>query len=85
MLVCRCQTKQEIAPPLHVVERYIELLCRYEPEQVYMFLKSSDNYRLEEALEVSLREAWLRCTVVCACNVNAVEPLNVVPVVAVDL
>lgn len=48
----RSQSKLEIAPPLHVVERYIELLCRYDPEQVYMFLKSSDNYRLEEALEV---------------------------------
>lgn len=54
LLVSRGQTKQEIAPPLHVVERYIELLCRYEPEQVYLFLKSSDNYSLEEALEVSV-------------------------------
>lgn len=36
-----------------MVEKYIELLCRYEPEQVYTFLKSNDNYRLEEALEVS--------------------------------
>ncbi len=51
----RSQTKQELAPPLHVVERYIELLCRYKPEEVYMFLKSSDNYRLEEALEVRHR------------------------------
>ena len=51
---CRFQSKQEIAPPQHVVEKYIELLCRYEPEQVYTFLKSNDNYRLEEALDVSL-------------------------------
>jgi hypothetical protein len=36
-----------------VVERYIELLCRYQPEAVYNFLKINDNYRLEEALEVS--------------------------------
>ena len=49
----RSQTKQEIAPPSHVVERYIELLCRYQPEAVYNFLKINDNYRLEEALEVS--------------------------------
>ena len=49
----RLQAKQEYALPLHVVERYIELLCRYEPLKVYTFLKSNDNYRLEEALEVS--------------------------------
>ena len=49
----RSQTKQEIAPPSHVVERYIELLCRYQPEAVYNFLKINNNYRLEEALEVS--------------------------------
>ena len=52
---CRFQTKQEIAPPSHVVERYIELLCRYTPEAVYNFLKSNDSYRLEEALDVSAR------------------------------
>ena len=50
----RSQTKQEIAPPSHVVERYIELLCRYQPEAVYNFLRINDNYRLEEALEVSV-------------------------------
>ena len=49
----RSLSKQEIAPPSHVVERYIELLCRYQPEAVYMFLKVNDNYRVEEALEVS--------------------------------
>ncbi len=48
----RSQSKQEIAPPSHVVERYLELLCRYQPEAVYTFLKANDNYRLEEALEV---------------------------------
>ncbi len=35
-----------------MVERYLELLCRYQPEAVYTFLKANDNYRLEEALEV---------------------------------
>lgn len=53
-MLCRSPSKLEMSHPLHVVERYIELLCRFEPEQVYTFLKSSDNYRLEEALEVSL-------------------------------
>ena len=52
-IVPRSQSKQEIAPPSHVVERYLELLCRYQPEAVYIFLKANDNYRLEEALEVS--------------------------------
>lgn len=52
-VLCRSQTKQEIAPPSHVVERYIELLCRYQPQAVYNFLKLNDNYRLEEALDVS--------------------------------
>ena len=35
------------------MERYIELLCRYQPEAVYNFLRANDNYRLEEALEVT--------------------------------
>ena len=36
------------------MERYIELLCRFQPEAVYNFLKINDNYRLEEALDVRL-------------------------------
>lgn len=58
----RSQTKQEIAPPSHVVERYIELLCRYTPEAVYNFLKANDSYRLEEALDVS---TMTRCDLLC--------------------
>ncbi len=56
----RSQSKQEIAPPSHVVERYLELLCRYQPEAVYTFLKANDNYRLEEALEVRMCHMTLR-------------------------
>ena len=37
-----------------MVERYIELLCRYQPEGVYNFLRSNDNYRIEEAQDVSI-------------------------------
>lgn len=44
--------KQELATPSHVVERYIELLCRYQPQDVYGFLQINDNYRVEEALDV---------------------------------
>lgn len=50
---CRSLAKQEIAPPSHVVERYIDLLCHYQPEAVDSFLRANDNYRVEEALEVS--------------------------------
>ena len=67
LAVFRSQAKQEIAPPQHVVERYIELLCRHEPEQVYNFLKSSDNYRLEEALEVSTACSHIHSHA-CACG-----------------
>ena len=47
-------SKQDIQGPYsHVAERYIELLCKFEPDSVCTFLKSYDNYRLEEALDVS--------------------------------
>ena len=52
-------SKQEIAPPSHVVERYIELLCRYQPEGVYNFLRANDTYRLEEAQDVSVTSITL--------------------------
>ena len=56
-LSCRSSSKQEIQPPSHVAERYIELLCQYQPEVVYNFLRTNDNYRLEEALDVS--DGWV--------------------------
>ena len=49
---CRQVGKQELNAPSHVVERYIELLCRYQPQDVYGFLHTNDNYRVEEALDV---------------------------------
>ena len=50
----RINTKQQdIQSPSHVAERYIDLLCQFRPEAVYRFLRSNDNYRLEEALDVS--------------------------------
>uniref|UniRef100_A0A1X7VJT1 Uncharacterized protein n=1 Tax=Amphimedon queenslandica TaxID=400682 RepID=A0A1X7VJT1_AMPQE len=45
-------SKQDIQPPSHIVEKYIELLCLYRPEAVYNFLRTNDNYRLEEALDI---------------------------------
>lgn len=50
--VCRQVGKQDLSAPSHVVERYIELLCRYQPQDVYGFLHNNDNYRVEEALDV---------------------------------
>ena len=50
----RQASRQETGTPTHVVERYIDLLCRYQPQEVYGFLHSNDNYRVEEALDVRL-------------------------------
>ena len=63
-LTYRSLAKQEIAPPSHVVERYIALLCLYQPETVNSFLRANDNYRVEEALDVSARSHVLAYTVV---------------------
>ncbi|KAL5471029.1 hypothetical protein EMCRGX_G029102 [Ephydatia muelleri] len=52
----RYLSKQEIQGPyFHIAERYIELLCKFEPDSVYSFLKSYDNYRLEEALDICVK------------------------------
>jgi hypothetical protein len=45
-------SRQDIQPPSHVVEKYIDLLCQYQPEYVYNFLRTNDSYRLEEALDI---------------------------------
>ena len=55
-LTCRQVGKQDLGAPSHVVERYIELLCRYQPQDVYGFLHNNDNYRVEEALDVRLQQ-----------------------------
>jgi hypothetical protein len=54
--------KQELGAPSHVVERYIELLCRYQPQDVYGFLHSNDNYRVEEALDVCSKAKLMDAT-----------------------
>lgn len=50
----RNSSKQEVQAPSHVAEKFIELLCEYKPRKVYGFLKKNENYRLEEALDVSV-------------------------------
>lgn len=74
--ICRSQTKQEIAPPSHVVERYIELLCRYQPQAVYNFLKLNDNYRLEEALDVGALYGSLYSSVTISFHCRCVPRLG---------
>ncbi len=33
-------------------ETFIELMCEFQPSAVYRHLRSADNYRLQETLEV---------------------------------
>lgn len=40
----------EINPDIQ--EKYIELMCQYNPEQVYSYIRSTEGYRLEETLEI---------------------------------
>ena len=44
------QPKVKIDPD--VQERYIELMCDYEPENVLRYVQSNDTYRLEQALTI---------------------------------
>jgi hypothetical protein len=55
-------SRQEAGTPSHVVERYIDLLCRYQPQEVYGFLHSNDNYRVEEALDVCSKAKLMDAT-----------------------
>lgn len=45
--------KLEQPPDAEVHEKYIELMCNYEAEHVHIYLRGTDNYRLEETLAVS--------------------------------
>ena len=36
-------------------ENYLDLLCQYNPEQVYDFLRLNDSYRLDQALDIVKR------------------------------
>lgn len=44
--------KPESPPPPQVHEQYIELMCQYDPTLVYSYLRSNENYRLEETLAI---------------------------------
>jgi len=43
-------SKMKIDPDVH--ERFIELMCQYQPENVLRYLKSTDTYRLEQTLAI---------------------------------
>jgi hypothetical protein len=36
-----------------LVERYIELMCEFSPQNVYPYITSSEGYRLENAIKVN--------------------------------
>ena len=40
-----------IEPQIH--ERFIDLMCNYNPSGVYNFIKTTEGYRLEQTLVVS--------------------------------
>ena len=52
--------QQKIDPD--VQERYIELMCLYEPENVLRYLQSCDNYRLEQTLAIVQRKKILHAS-----------------------
>lgn len=44
-------TKQGVQLETRDCEKYLELLCQYQPEEVIEFLKSNDSYRLDFAVK----------------------------------
>ena len=47
-------TRPEDTPDAEVHEKYIELMCKYQPDLVHSYLRNTENYRLEETLAVRL-------------------------------
>ncbi|KAK2552517.1 Vacuolar protein sorting-associated protein 8-like protein [Acropora cervicornis] len=45
-------TRPEYSPAAEVHEKYIELMCKYQPDLVHSYLRNSENYRLEETLAI---------------------------------
>lgn len=45
-------TRPEDTPDAEVHEKYIELMCKYQPDLVHSYLRNTENYRLEETLAV---------------------------------
>lgn len=47
-----------LGPELH--ELLVDLMCRFSPRQVTPFLETSQSYRLEETIEVSVCPSLLQ-------------------------
>ena len=47
-------TRPEDTPDAEVHEKYIELMCKYQPDLVHSYLRNTENYRLEETLAVCI-------------------------------
>ncbi|XP_022795599.1 vacuolar protein sorting-associated protein 8 homolog [Stylophora pistillata] len=45
-------TRPEDTPDAEVHEKYIELMCKYQPDLVHSYLRNTENYRLEETLAI---------------------------------
>lgn len=44
--------RPEDTPDAEVHEKYIELMCKYQPDLVHSYLRNTENYRLEETLAI---------------------------------
>ena len=49
---CRDQSQNNIQVDIWTTEKYIGLMCNFNPQLVYPFLKSVDSYRVEQMMEV---------------------------------
>ena len=43
---------EPFTPDQVIHEQFIQLMCRYDPQNVYMYLRETDNYRLEQSLAI---------------------------------
>ena len=56
----------DFTAPAQVAELYIDLLCRYNCTTVVEFLKTNENYRVDETLKVMLIDCYVvHCIVDC--------------------
>ena len=43
---------EPVSPDQAIHEQFIQLMCRFDPKSVYMYLRETDNYRLEQSLAI---------------------------------
>eukprot|EP00794_Sanderia_malayensis_P015740 gene15740-17326_t len=49
------KSRDAFVPEPSIHEQFIELMCRYDPGDVYLYLRGTDNYRLEQSLAIVQR------------------------------